>query len=92
MGGIEPGQYFLRVYPDGRVAQWPSPPRDETVWTRLKGVEIEFGYRPPLSNPRLNIRGANLIMSGSTPGVAGRSFSRIVPDIEPPKEAQQAAR
>ena len=91
MDGPEPRRYYLRIYPNGRVAQWPSPPDDGTAWTRLKGEEVEFGYRPPLSNPHLNIRGANLIMSGSSPEVTGCSFSRIVPDLEPPTEPEQAA-
>ena len=83
MDGIEPGQYYLRIYPDGRVAQWPSPPNDETSWTRLSGNTIEYGYNPPLSNPRLGIRDNKLIMSNSDAGVVGRSFTRVIPDIEP---------
>jgi hypothetical protein len=74
------GAYFLRLYPDGRAAIWPSPPDGRTGWTQFKNGTLFLGYRPPLRDPSLSIRGSSLIMHTN---VADRVF-HSVPDITPP--------
>ncbi|HZJ15181.1 MAG TPA: hypothetical protein VFD27_09040 [Chthoniobacteraceae bacterium] len=74
--------YYLRVYPDGRAAIWPSPPDGATSWTKLSGDSLEFGYQRPLNNPRLSRRGALLVMHNDN---GSDVFDRTPHEIEPPK-------
>ena len=78
----EGGPYYLRVYRDGHVAIWPSPPDGRAGWTTLHGDTLALGYEPPLHDPTLRRRGAFLVMDTN---VSSRSFDRLANDLEPPR-------
>ncbi len=78
----EPYVYYLRIYPNGAAAIWPSPPDGETSWTKLDGDYLVFHYDPPLRDPRLSRRGPLLLMHDN---VSTEVFDRMADDIEPPK-------
>ena len=71
--------YYLRIYSDGWVAQWPNPV-GTTAWLRIEGRTLAWGYRPPLQQPTLLRRGRLLIMHDNT---SERMFDRVR-DFEPP--------
>jgi hypothetical protein len=78
--------YLLRIYPDGRVAQWPSPPYGHTAWTSINGNTLNFGYTPPLPNPQLTRRGPLLVMHGTHGAVKESIFDKVRNDLVPPKQ------
>ncbi len=74
--------YYLRVYPDGKAAMWPTPPDGETSWTTVREGTLAFGYQPPLHDPRLFFQGSVLMMHTST---GNSAFDEVPGGIEPPK-------
>jgi len=76
----EGDRYYLRIYPDGRVAQWPSPPEGEVSWSRHSNGELLWGREGSLErNPRVERQGDELVMK-TTPGAM---VLRRVPDLQP---------
>jgi len=84
---IAPSHYYLRIYPDGKVAQWPSPPDGDVSWSHLNGNELlwNYGYG---GNPRIYQKGNKLIMKTST---SSQTLYRFPSNLEPGQKAQQGA-
>ena len=75
------GGYYLRIYQDGRVAQWPSPPDGDVAWSRQSEGELlwdrDSQYSP---NPRVERAGSHLVMVTT---VGKMMLDLVTPDLEP---------
>jgi hypothetical protein len=77
---LEGDRYYLRIYPDRRVAQWPSPPEGEVSWSRHSNGELFWGREGSFErNPRVERQGNDLVMKTSL----GAMVLRRVPDVQP---------
>jgi hypothetical protein len=85
MNSIAPSRYYLRVYPDGRVAQWPSPPDGKVSWSRLRGNELLWGLGME-GNPRIFSKGAELNMWTAS---GTQTLSRLSAELEPGEYAKE---
>jgi hypothetical protein len=72
--------YYLRVYPDGQVAQWPSPPDGEVSWSRHKDGELQWNYLPQLRNPVLHRSGRGLTIDMNSHDM---TMVRVESELEP---------
>ncbi len=81
MRDVSPIDYYLRIYPDGWVAQWPNP-AETTAWARLCGETLAWGYQAPLHDPTLSLCGSLLVMRDN---VSDKVFDRLSDEVEPPK-------
>jgi hypothetical protein len=74
-------QYYLRIYPDGKVAQWPSPPEGEVSWSRYSDGELLWGQESTYQrNPRVERSGDDLVMKTSSGKMV---LNLITPDLQP---------
>lgn len=81
--------YYLRVYPDGRVAQWPSPLEGAVSWSSHKNGELQWRYLPPLKNPVIRMRGRDLVIDMTQKEMP---MERLEPDLEPGQILNSAKR
>jgi hypothetical protein len=79
MRDVAPASYYLRIYSNGWVAQWPNPVGN-TAWSRINGNTLAWRYLPPLKQPTLTRRGPLLIMHDN---VSDRVFDKVS-DFDPP--------
>ena len=79
MRDTAPSDYYLRIYSDSWVAQWPNPV-GTTAWMRLHAQTLVWGYKLPLHDPTVTRLGPLLIMHVAP---STQTFERVR-DLEPP--------
>jgi hypothetical protein len=87
MKTTDKGHYYLRIYSDEKVAQWPSPPDGDVNWSEIQGNELMWGGHL-YQRPTLKIRNHKLLMKTS---VGTDTFLRISPDLIPGQKTEQDA-
>jgi len=85
MVDVAPSYYYLRIYPDRSVAQWPSPPDGGISWSRLKKNELDWNHP---KNPRIFVKGDTMIMKSPT---GSQTLVLLPQDLEPGQKAEQGA-